>query len=65
LLELPELIAHNVQDYVAKALQYGKDKLANQILRRHILTYRERLFEQQEPLEALTAFFCSLKDKKC
>lgn len=65
LLELPELIAPNAQDYVAKALQYGKDKLVNQILRRHILTYRERLFEQQEPLEALTAFFCSLKDKKC
>jgi CRISPR-associated protein Csy1 len=60
LLELPELVAHNVQDYVAKALQYGKNKMANQILRRHILTYRKRLFEQQEPLEALIAFFRSL-----
>jgi CRISPR-associated protein Csy1 len=57
LLKLPELIAHDNQDYVAKALQYGKNKMANQVLRAHILARRKYLFDQQEPLEALTGFF--------
>ncbi|BAW79525.1 hypothetical conserved protein [Candidatus Nitrosoglobus terrae] len=61
LLELPELIAHNTQDYVAKALYYGGDKLENQRLRNYISARCGRLFNQQAPLEALIDFFQSFK----
>lgn len=60
LLELPELIAQNAGDYVHKSLQYGRDKEANQALRAQLLARRDRLFDQQAPLDALTAFFKSL-----
>ncbi|KFI23345.1 O-linked N-acetylglucosamine transferase family protein [Nitrosococcus oceani] len=60
LLELPELVAQDAGDYVRKVLQYGRDKAANQALRVRILARRNRLFDQQAPLDALTAFFKSL-----
>lgn len=62
LLELPELIAHNGEDYVTKALQYGRNKAVNRTLRAQILARRKHLFEQKEPLEAVTNFFRSLED---
>ncbi|ADJ29181.1 tetratricopeptide repeat protein [Nitrosococcus watsonii] len=60
LLERPELIAQDAGDYVRKALQYGRDKEANQALRAQLLARRDRLFVQQAPLDTLTAFFKSL-----
>ncbi|QBQ53540.1 tetratricopeptide repeat protein [Nitrosococcus wardiae] len=61
LLELPELIAPNGEGYVTQALQYGRNKAANETLRAQIFTRQKRLFEQKEPLKALTSFFCSLE----
>ncbi|ADE16677.1 Tetratricopeptide domain protein [Nitrosococcus halophilus Nc 4] len=61
LLELPELIALDREGYVTQALQYGRNKAANETLRGQILTRQKRLFEQKEPMKALTSFFHGLK----
>jgi CRISPR-associated protein Csy1 len=57
MLGLEELIASGVEDYVAKAVALGSDAEHRKSLSERIAAGRGELFERDEPIRALEAFF--------
>jgi CRISPR-associated protein Csy1 len=53
---VPELIAKDADDYVARAVNLGRDREMRRSLSARILANREALFERDEPVRALERF---------
>jgi CRISPR-associated protein Csy1 len=56
-LGLEELIADGVEDYVVKAVALGGDAERRRSVSERIAARRGEIFEQDEPIRALEAFF--------
>lgn len=59
LMGLPELIAKDVEDYVAIALRLGGDPVWRQEIRQRISQNIGKIFENQEPVKELERFLLS------
>lgn len=59
-LDLPELVAGNADEYVARALALGKDAEYRARISRRIVDNHHRLFDDAEPLGVLQDFFRSV-----
>jgi predicted O-linked N-acetylglucosamine transferase (SPINDLY family)/Flp pilus assembly protein TadD len=59
-LELPQLIARDVDDYVRIAVDLGRDGGARAAVRDHIARHKQRLYRQRAPGESLAAALWAL-----
>jgi protein O-GlcNAc transferase len=57
ILGLEELVAADVEDYVTRAVALGQDAARRQSVSERIAARRDALFERDEPIRALEAFF--------
>jgi len=56
LMEIPELVARDADDYAAVAMRVASDREAQRALRDRIARGREAIFERREPLDAFARY---------